>query len=448
MTSFLWALAVYVVAYAFLTRSGLIALGNRDEKRVILGLILVLAGIHATAVRTGAADVAANPIVLETAIRGLADTLAFLFVFPIVARGMRHRRSRLGVGGSALIAYATVAGISTLYSADAIVTAAKAYELGVGLALVLAASVIGPDSRASLFKFVRITVLLESALVVVAVLGFFALPGIFSQVQTRPGFILRSTMVSPYAHSNGLSSSGALVAAYALAMFFESRPSRARVLWGALAAVATVGVILASGRQGVVIWIASLLVLLWFERRQLLVLLIAPASTTLVLMYWSEVTHALIRNQSLATLSTWSGRLTFWEAALNAWVLHPWLGYGFGVGGRFVVLRSIGADRISSLHSGYFEALTGLGLSGLVLLLIPVTAVTIWAVRSLKSHSHVAEALLIVPLLLRTLVSTGFGGWLTGTFMVLAALALISDTQRRRPHRQTGHVGTGARYFT
>lgn len=433
MTSFFWALGVYAVASVFFVRSGLLRGEGRDERRVLFALVLVLSGIHATAFRTGAANVAANPIVLETAIRGFADTLALLIAIPMVVRGVKLQRFHLGFGGSALVLYFLVAGISTLYSADPIVTAAKTYELGVGLSVVMAAAVgTRLKPKAALLRFVRITVLLESALVVVAVIGFFVLPGVFSQVQTRPGFILPQTMVSPYAHSNGLSSAGALAAVYGLALLLEARTTPVRLAWGTLSSLGTLAVVLASGRQGVAIWLGSILALLWFRRRRLLILLLGPVSAAVVLMYWDVITRALIRNQSLASLSTWSGRISFWESALDAWAVHPWLGYGFGVGGRFVVLKSLGVDRISSLHSGYMETLVGVGLLGSLPLLVGIGLASVWALRSLLQDKNTPEAILLVPLLVWTLVSNGFGAWLSGAFLVFASLVLMSAAQDGR----------------
>ncbi len=260
-------------------RLGLVSLRARDDRRLLYALLLLLAGAHSTASRTGAEDVVANPVVLETAVRGLFDVLALLVVVPIVARTPWRDRLRGATGTGFLIVYLGVAGISILYSAAPIVTAGKVFELAVGILVILTALRPGPGSAAGqLQAAVRVIVLSEAALVLVAVVGFFLMPGTFSQLENRPGFILPQTLASPYAHPNGLSSMGALVSVYAFAELLTGATGRFRGVWAVLGCGGALGVLLASGRQGVVIWAASMAVLLWTCRRQWFVLFVAPAT--------------------------------------------------------------------------------------------------------------------------------------------------------------------------
>lgn len=433
MISLLWTIPVYALAVLASRRSGLLSLDTRNDRRVLLALLLLLAGASSTAYRQGADDVVANPIVLETALRGLFDVLALVVVLPILANTPWRLRLRGHVAAASLIAYVGMAGVSTLYSVAPIVTAGKAFELAVGLLVILTAMHPEPgNTSGQLQAAIRVVVVTQAALLVIAIVGFFAMPGTFSALESRPGFILSRTLVAPYDHSNGLSSTAALVSVYALAEVLTGAVGLRRRVWIALALVGALGVVLASGRQGVVMWMTSMAVLLWVLRRRLLVLLIAPATIGVVLAYSDVILTALVRGQPSVTLDTWSGRLTFWQAAVGAWAQHPWLGHGFGVGGRFVALRSIGSDEIPSLHSGYMEALTGLGVIGVVPLLAAVALVAVWALRSYRDRRDVPMAILLIPLLLRTLVSNGFGAWLNPEFLILAALALAADEARRR----------------
>jgi O-antigen ligase len=191
----------------------------------------------------------------------------------------------------------------------------------------------------------------------------------------------------------------------------------------------TIGVVLSSGRQGLAIWLVAIVAVLWVLRRRLFVFLIAPLSAAIVVLNWDPIWTSIQRDQPSASFATWSGRLTFWAQAIEVWKEHPWTGYGFGVGGRFAVLGGT-----ISLHSGYFEALTGVGLLGVIPLLYVVARVAWWSGKSLLSGVLVRETVLFLPLVLHTLVSLGFAAWLKSDFFVFVFLIILADaaTQERR----------------
>jgi len=433
MSSLLWTLAVYAGTVLIAWRLRLVKLRTVEDRRVLLAILLVLAGAHSTAVRTGAEDVAANPVVIETAMRGLLDLLALLVVVPLLPRADWRRTVGDNLGAMFLIAYLAVAGISTLYSVAPIVTAGKAFELAVGLIVILTAVGMEPGGATGRVQsFVRTVVLFEAGLLITALAGFFLMPQTFSLVEARPGFFLPQILTSPYAHSNGLSSMGALVSAYGFAEFWAAEAGQARRLWLGLGVLGAICAALASGRQGAVIWIASMAVLLWVCKRRWFLILVAPTAVALAVAYRDVLLAVLSRGQASVTLATWSGRLEFWDAALEVWEQHPWLGYGFGAGGRFVALESIGEDAVGSLHSGYMEALTGVGIVGVVPLGLAIALMVVWAIRCLRARRLVSMAILVIPLLIRTFVSTGFGGWLNGEFLIFAALVLVAREHRRR----------------
>ncbi len=369
---------------------------------------------------------------METVLRGVLATLALVLVAPALLWNLSQTsRTHRMVGLGALTLYGMVAGVSVLYSVAPLPTAGKVFELGAALTVVwwLATDI---DPKRRLRDGVDFVVRLEIGLLAAAVVGFFVAPGIFAEVQSRPGFLSAATMVAPYAHSNGLSATGALVAAYAVAQVLLASTTAMRLRWLAAAAVGTVAVMLASGRQGLAIWIAGIAVLLWVLRRRWLLVLV-PLGLVLALTQWTalsaNVWEVVARDQNPDTLATLSGRLVYWDAALSAWQEHPWTGYGFGVGGQFA-LEGIGEDAVSSLHSGYLEALVGLGLLGIAPLAFAVARTAAWCWRRLRVDTP--YAILIVPLLLHTLVSLGFAGWLTADFVVFALLAAIADVDRRR----------------
>lgn len=394
-------------------------------KREHLALVLALLGTHSFVGGSTAEEILKNPLVLERLVRGALAAAALVVILPLLINRLRNS-PRVGPGMTALILYVVIAGTSALYSSATFVSAAKAFELGLGL-LIVWALVLEPERPIEgLHRAVRFIISLEAALLSTAVIGFFLLPGTFSRVQDRPGFLTEATMVSPYSHSNGLSASGSMVAAYALALFLNSATTKERLKWGVLAVLGTAGTLLASGRQGLVIWLVATAVLLWVHRRKLFAFLVAPASAYLVASNWSSIWRIVARNQSRSTLSTWSGRRVWWASALEVWKDHPWTGYGFGVGGRFVASSS---SARSSLHNGYMEALVGVGIIGLMPLAIAAVRMVIWCGDRLFRTNDTHLAILAVPLLLHTLVSLGFGGWLNEDFLILGVLVGLTDLQ-------------------
>jgi len=357
--------------------------------------------------------------------------LGALVAIPALLRKAKKTHVDQAAGLTALWLYALIAGLSTLYSVAPIVTGPKAVELAVGLAIITSLF-LSPTPTAYLKQAITFVVGLDLALISVAIVGFFAIPSVFASLEYRPGFLFARTMSSPWASSNSLSAAGSVVAAFALAQFLKAFGTR-KLGWLVAFTVGTVATVLASGRQGVAMWLVAVGLLLVVHRRRLFFLLLGPAAVGLVLMNWDLVLSILSRNQSESSLLLLTGRLRFWTAALSAISQHPWTGFGFGAGGRFVALASIGEGARSNLHSGYLEALTGVGIIGLAPLLFSVALAVRWSVRRLIQRVDTAYAILIVPLILHTLVDLGFGAWLKPDFLIIASLVALSDLEQRSP---------------
>jgi O-antigen ligase len=373
-------------------------------------------------------------VIFETVLRGALATLALLLVLPLLLR----RLSSASTGTRALTGmtfYTAAAVVSVAYSVAPFSTAGKAYELVVALAIVWT-MFLNPERKRVVRDAVEWLVLFGALEVGIAVVGFFLVPDLFSEVQSRTPFIGTATMVSPYSHSNGLSAEGALVSAYALASWLGARTpfvsstsvSIPTGVWRVMFLIGTTATVLASARQGLIIWLLSIAVVLWVFRRALLVFAV-PLVAILVMEYWDPIWEAVSRNQQQVTLATWSGRLIYWDVAVDAWADHPWTGYGFGAGGRFVALRQLGKASISSIHSGYFEALIGVGLLGLIPLGYAIWRVVRWTLRQLWQKADVSAGMLAVPLLLHASVSLGFAGWVTPSVLIFMLLAALSDIE-------------------
>lgn len=437
MTGFFWIAATWGLTGYVLMRILRRRPGGWPLSPLLAGCVVLL--MLGTQSAETDASTASSAIGLDTVLRGFLASAALVFAVRVLLVNGHEGRARLNRGRinlAVLSMYATIAALSTLYSVDPIQTAGKAYELGVAV-IVAWAIATSRNARQQLAAAVELIVVLWSAMLIVAIPGFFLLPSQFVlSTDGRPGFIFASTMAAPYAHSNGLSAIGAVLAAYAIAKGLHTPSPEIRRRWYWLAGVGSVAILLASGRQGVIIWAAGVGLVLFLYARPMFVFGLIPATAFVVYEFGATLWTALTRQQQDVTLYTLSGRLDFWDAAITAWRDSPVLGYGFGVGGRLVALASIGEGEIGSLHSGYFEALVGVGLIGVVTLLIVVLRVVRWSWIHLHRGVSAHLGILIVPLLLHTAISLGFAAWLSSQFMVLAFLAAYADLAPLRESRE------------
>jgi O-antigen ligase len=420
----IWSVAVWGLTFglAYRWRDRNVVL--RDWfSRETAALTIALLGTFSIAASSSAEEVLREPLAVERIIRGGIAALALAIVMPLFIHRVRsYRAGYRALAG--LFAYVGFAAVSTVYSAAPLVTAAKVGELLAAI-LPIVTIAIGQDAARRLRSTVVMLLTLMTALLAVAVVGFVVLPSVFSNVQTRPGFIMRETLVSPYLHNNSLSAYGAIIATFCIAAVLQIKTNRRMWLTGSV--VGTAALVLAAGRQGVAMLVAGLAVVLWAQRRSLFLTLLGPGVIAIAYAYRDLLFTSLARNRP-STFLTLSGRLYWWEAAIDAWSAHPWTGWGYAAGGRFVALASIGSGRISNIHSGYLESLVGVGILGIAGLIYSIGCVVIWSVKSLRTETWLA--VLIVPLALRTGVSQGFGGWLNVEFAFFVLLAAIADRAR------------------
>jgi O-antigen ligase len=419
----IWALVICIGFFTIFSR-----LRRRDSVvndwygHEQIALVVALLGTFSIVSGTDTQEVLRDPVTIERVVRGALAVLALLMVAPALINRVRsYTPGRRAMAG--LLVYVGVALVSTIYSAAPLVTAAKVLELTAGLAPILAIA-LGPRPGERLRSTVTLVIGLGSTMLTVAVVGFIAMPSTFRTFGSRPGFVMQQTMVSPYLHNNGLAALGAIIAVFAVAKILTD--SDHRRIWGGVAMVGVLNVVLAAGRQGVIMLLIGLAIVLWSKRRTLLVGLVVPTGIWIAYDYGDTLFDIFARNRP-QNLGTLSGRVGWWEVALETWSAHPWTGWGYGAGGRFVALASMGRTS-SSVHSGYIETLVGVGIVGAVGLLYALAEVLVWSFRSLRTET--ALAVLIFPLALRTAVSQGFGGWLNIEFLLFALLVAIADQSR------------------
>jgi len=94
---------------------------------------------------------------------------------------------------------------------------------------------------------------------------------------------------------------------------------------------------------------------------------------------------------------------------------RPFLGAGGGVGGKQVLghIGNFSLQTMSSLHNGFMELLTGLGVVGITLCGFLLLWVTVRTWRMWETHpEHSGTYALIIHVWLTTIMSTGIFGWM------------------------------------
>jgi O-antigen ligase len=330
---------------------------------------------------------------------------------------------------------------SSLWSQERIQTIGKSAELLLaGMVFFEASRSDHPLRRVEGLR--QIVLLTMSTLGVIAVLGFaLRIP---SYVQARPGLISATTAQAPFLSGNGL---GYVASALILIVFAEWQAGRlrSRPALGQLAFALTLFSFSAS-RTSLGILLLTVLVVV-FKRSKLLAALAVCAVVLSGWIFWSEILSRLQGHQSSSDFVTLSGRTVVWTAAVHQFEAHPILGVGGGIGGK-VVIANIGnmyLEEMSSLHNGFLEVLTGLGLVGFVVgssMLIFTTwrAWISWNCNPKFGGTYV----LIIHVWMTTIMSTGILGWMgyeVALFLcIVTNLDLLAEHARAMARTETGPV--------
>ena len=338
-------------------------------------------------------------------IRTPATLLAFvlLLVRPRVAN-VRIKDLRF-----AYAAFACLYLASALWSQERIQTIGKSAELLlVGLVFFEASRSDEPVVRVEALR--QIVLLTMSTLGMLAVFGFaLRIP---SFVQARPGLISATTAQAPFLSGNGL---GYVASALILVVLAEWQAGRlpTRAVIGQLVFSLTLFSVSAS-RTSLGILLLTVMVVV-FKRSKLLAVLAVSAVALGGWMFWSEILSRLQGHQASSDFVTLSGRTVVWTAAVRQFETHPILGVGGGIGGK-VVIAHIGnkyLEEMSSLHNGFLEVLTGLGLVGFLLGSCMLILTTWRAWISWNSNPEFGGTyVLIIHVWMTTIMSTGILGWM------------------------------------
>jgi O-antigen ligase len=279
----------------------------------------------------------------------------------------------------------------------------------------------------------QIILLTTSTLGMFAVLGFaLRLP---TFVQARPGLITSTTANAPFLSGNGL---GYVASALFLVVFAEwhSGRIRLRTAFGQLTFALALFSVSASRTSLGILLLSILLVV--FKRSKLTGGLAVAAVVLGGCLFWTGVLSFLQGHQAAsANIATLSGRTVVWSAAVRQFESHPVLGVGGGIGGK-VVISHIGnmyLEEMSSLHNGFLEVLTGLGLVGFLISSYMLLLTTWRAWTTWNSHPEFAGTyVLIIHVWMTSTMSTGILGWMgyeVAFFLcILTNLDLVAERAR------------------
>lgn len=328
-------------------------------------------------------------------------------------------------------AFALVYFMSVLWSQQPVQTIGKSGELVLaGMVFFEATRDTSPIHRVEGLR--QITLLMMSAVGTLAVLGFVArVPGF---VQHRPGLISSTTAQAPFLSGNGL---GYVASALLLVVLAEWQAKRLRgkvAFWQLMFGLALFSVSASRTSFGILL-LTVLLVL--FKRSKILASLAATGVLLAGFLFWSGILSRLQGHQNSSDFVTLSGRTVVWTAAVRQFEQHPILGVGGGIGGK-VVIAHIGnmyLEEMSSLHNGFLEVLTGLGMVGFLLGTYMLVATTwrAWGAWD-ENPQYAGTYVLIIHVWMTTTMSTGILGWMgyeEALFLcILSNLDLVAERAR------------------
>jgi O-antigen ligase len=320
--------------------------------------------------------------------------LLSLGVLVVLAIGAKYRfafLSELGAGVLGIFSFLALWGLaSTLWSISPAGTLAKSFEYCTQLALlVLATSLIRCGTRdprnrllalKSVFDWNWFLLCLSTVLVYVGILvwpDYAIIEGV-----GELGFSLQGAL--PAVSANGVGQLGAILGIVAIVRI--EKPGSRKVFIPILA-ISLLTMVLAQSRSPILGFLLAVVVVLVASRRFGFLLFVGVlAGAALLSPYGMGIYEFLRRGQTDGTISTLSGRTTYWEESFQA-LQGNWLnGYGANAGGRFVLQTALGEEEVSTTHNMYVEALVDIGVVGLILLVTGIVVTWLWLFK-LRSYA-------------------------------------------------------------
>lgn len=370
----------------------------------------------------GAGHASAKLIIL---IRTPATVIAFL----VLLYRPRFAKVRITDLRFAYAAFALLYLGSSLWSQQPIQT------IGKGAELVLAGLVFF-ETSSSKNPLERVEALRQIALLTIATLGSMAFIGFCLRLPNfilhRPGLLTSTTASAPFLSGNGLGYVASALFLVVLAEWQAHRISRTAAFRQMGFALVLFSV--SASRTSFLILLVTILIVI-FKKSKILAALAIGSVAVGGTVFWSGILTRLQGHQASSDFVTLSGRTVVWTAAVRQFEAHPVLGVGGGIGGK-VVIAHIGnmyLEQMSSLHNGFLEVLTGLGLIGFVIGSFLLISATWRAWNAWSEHPEFAGTyVLIVHVWMTTIMSTGILGWMGFELALFLCIATNLDLVRQR----------------
>ena len=370
----------------------------------------------------GAGHSSAKAILL---IRTPAIVIAFLLLLfrPRIAT-MRSTDLRFAYGMFAGLYF-----MSTIWSSMPVETLGKSAELLMA-GLVFFEASKSEDALQRVEGLRQIVVLTMGMLGLLTVLGFLArLPGF---VQHRPGLISSTTAQAPFLSGNGLGYVSSALILVVLAEWQVRRLPGKAAAGQLMFALALFSV--SASRTSFGILLLSVLVVV-FKRSKVIGALTVTGVLVAGIIFSTEIVTRLQGHQNSSGFVTLSGRTVVWTAAVRQFEKYPVLGIGGGVGGKMVIshIGNFYLEEMSSLHNGFLEVLTGLGLVGFLIATYMLLMATWRAWIAWDKHPEFAGTyVLIIHVWMTTTMSTGLLGWMGYEVAIFLCIITNVDLVRER----------------
>jgi O-antigen ligase len=365
-----------------------------------------------------------NPLDSAALIRVGLVALAGLLLLPFLVRTPVRR---LPLPIALLVGFVAVALVSAVGSPLPLHALYRVAELSVGLAAVI---VVASARTSEWRKPLDLVLACLGGILAVAWVEAIVFPA--RAWETVSGVADRALIgYYPSFSSNGLGAYGAILGIWGIAQLGSPHYRRWIV---ALAAVGGVTTLLATQyRTGMIGFLLALTYVAWQRRRLLLAVVVLAAALLVVasgnwtsLRTRTEVAFARGNPDAVANLDS---RTFFWKAAEPSIRERPVFGWGLNVGSRHV-LAGLGLQNTSTIHSTWFEALLGTGVTGTVLLGGAYLALLAAALARKHDPERAAIVGILVVLFVRSLTGSTIELF-DLLFLLFGALALAARAPTR-----------------
>ncbi len=319
----------------------------------------------------------------------------------LFARLVFHRTNWLRTLFSGTIAilaiYALLSLVSTVWSVRPLWTVYKSLEYLVDLALI-SAIVVTVRSVHDYRRLVNWTWTLLGLLVASAWVGAIVDPadGLLSGGTNIGPLAVRLEGVIPSVDANTIGEICAILALVSLHRILDDPEAKNNRGWyGGLLSASLVTLVFSQTRAAMAAFVVGLVLLLLVTRRFVLTGVLAALSTMGAVIavtftnFGRTFTDFLLRGQTTQSVEGLSGRVDVWLASFEAFAKRPWIGYGGFAGSRFVVLPYIPSQAAaSSALSTYLDSLVDLGVLGPLIIVVALVAAA-WFLFQTTRNRHI-----------------------------------------------------------